>query len=659
MATAILFETEKMVKRPETEIERQQRVVSSLGDDFAFPLFNGRQAVESQRKSGYKNTARASREIIDNSYESGAKKVWVVLKRPDEKSRARHERKDAVASIAFIDDGPGMIPEMARYALSWGGGTHFENPTGIGRFGFGLPNASINQTRRVEVYTRTSKKDAWVVAVLDITKEKLADIPPSGLIQVDEPVEAELPDFVKDFLKSKKVSLDTGTVVVWDKPDRLTARSAATLKKLMLDDFGVVYRNLLENFTIDVDGTVVQKVDPLFLTPGALYYKPQSDGGAECTYERTLSVKYHRDPETGTQHLELLETAAELKEARQDPNVEAIGTIDVRIARFPYGFAAEKIDVGGTEKRVPKENDEYKRLQIRKKRRGISFVRAGREIDTVDNLPTTHGDKADGLGDWPTLQGYALHWGIEASFSPTLDEAFGIGNDKQTVNPIEDFWRVLVKAEVDKAARHEQKHQQIVRKKKRGDDAQKQASDPDAVNPAVEAAVEAEAAMGRGTPLPEERVKESKERFEEKVKERTEQFEETPDEAEEALKTEARRKKFAVDFFEADGGVFFRPDYGNGMQVVAQINTAHPFFKFFYSEVANMPNPRPRQAVELLLFALAKSELESDNKAKLMLSHKREAEWSPFLKLGYSILDDLVAENLEENEEEVEADGDA
>lgn len=29
----------------------------------------------------------------------------------------------------------------------------------IGKFGFGLPNASISQTRRVELYTRTSKNE--------------------------------------------------------------------------------------------------------------------------------------------------------------------------------------------------------------------------------------------------------------------------------------------------------------------------------------------------------------------------------------------------------------------------------------------------------------------------------------------------------------------
>ena len=80
-----------------------------------------------------------------------------------------------------------MLPKMARYALSWGGGTHFDDPTGIGRFGFGLPNSSINQTRRVEVYTRTGAKQPWTRAVLDINTVKCSH----GLVKVDAPEEAD------------------------------------------------------------------------------------------------------------------------------------------------------------------------------------------------------------------------------------------------------------------------------------------------------------------------------------------------------------------------------------------------------------------------------------------------------------------------------------
>ena len=118
--------------------------------------------------------------------------------------------------MAFIDDSPGMLKNMARYALSWGGGTHFSEPTGIGWFGFGLPNSSINQTRRVEVYTRTGAKQPWTRAVLDINyvrQHGLVTVPPEEEV-------ADLPAFVAEYLKKNRITLKSGTIVVWDKPDK-------------------------------------------------------------------------------------------------------------------------------------------------------------------------------------------------------------------------------------------------------------------------------------------------------------------------------------------------------------------------------------------------------------------------------------------------------
>ncbi|MHC4111810.1 MAG: ATP-binding protein [Planctomycetota bacterium] len=646
-------DTSTTTRQPLSETERQDSAISSLPNDFQFPLFNGRHALESQRKSGYKNSARAAREIVDNAYEAGAKNVWVIFKRPTKENRTKRQRLDAVTTVAFIDDGPGMSQEMARFALSWGGGIRFEEPTGIGRFGFGLPNSSINQTRRVEVYTRRSDEMPWNKATLDITPERLAEIPPSGLVNIDAPVEAELPSFVQDYLKQKAIQIGSGTIVVWEKPDRLTARSAANLRKLMLDDFGVTYRYLLDHFNVIVDNKKVQKVDPLFLTPGALYYKSPEEGGATCTHEMNIPVKYYRDPLTGAQHLDWLQSHEAISEAQNSVDVEAIGTISVRVARFPYGFAAEKITEDGGTRKLPKESEEYKRLQIRKKRRGISYVRASREIDSIDNLPTTTADEANGLGNWPVLQAYALHWGLEVRFSPSLDEAFGIGNDKQTVNPIEDFWRVLAEAEIDLAARIEQQFQQNVRTENQKKAAKKQAENPDEPNPATAAADEAESAMGRPQALPQERADEAQERFKKIVAERIQKTKESIQEAEDAVKAEAARKKYAIKFFCSEGGVFFKPDYGNGLQKVAMINTAHPFFTFFYTELAKISNPRCRQAVDLLLLALAKAELIANDKVKMVLKHQREVEWSPFLQLGLGILDQLHHSDDENSEEDV------
>src|SRR6266550_8221230 len=149
-----------------TEIERQKKYLERLPKNFEYPLFNTRQALESQRRNGYRNTAAAAREIVDNAIEAGANQIHVIFDEGAEGSA----RSDSVTGIAFIDNGAGMIPEMARYALSWGGGTHFDDPSFIGKFGFGLPNSSINQTRRVEVYTKTIDSKKVMKAVLDVNE---------------------------------------------------------------------------------------------------------------------------------------------------------------------------------------------------------------------------------------------------------------------------------------------------------------------------------------------------------------------------------------------------------------------------------------------------------------------------------------------------------
>src|ERR1700722_11258677 len=93
-----------------TEVERQQKYLDRLPEGYNFPLFNAAQALESQRRSGYRNTASAAREIVDNAMEAGATRIDICFERP--KQLKPHERKESIRSIAFIDNGPGMIPEM-------------------------------------------------------------------------------------------------------------------------------------------------------------------------------------------------------------------------------------------------------------------------------------------------------------------------------------------------------------------------------------------------------------------------------------------------------------------------------------------------------------------------------------------------------------------
>ena len=206
-----------------TEVERQEKYLARLPEDFPFPLFNAAQALESQRRSGYRNTASAARDIIDNAIEAKASRIDVCFERP--KQLKPHQRSESLTAVAFIDNGAGMLPKMARYALSWGSGTHFDDPGFIGKFGFGLPNASINQTRLVEVYTKTADANAITKATLDVRRVKA-----HGLHSIEPTVEAALPDFVQAYLDKAGLAFDHGTVVVWVEPDRLSYKTPSLLK---------------------------------------------------------------------------------------------------------------------------------------------------------------------------------------------------------------------------------------------------------------------------------------------------------------------------------------------------------------------------------------------------------------------------------------------
>ena len=62
-----------------TELERQKKYTDKLGDDFQYPLFNSQRALESQRRSGYRNSSAAAREIVDNAIEAKASQIDIFF----------------------------------------------------------------------------------------------------------------------------------------------------------------------------------------------------------------------------------------------------------------------------------------------------------------------------------------------------------------------------------------------------------------------------------------------------------------------------------------------------------------------------------------------------------------------------------------------------
>lgn len=120
------------------ELQKQTAYAEKLekaGFDYGFAV--GSAFVESMRNTFYKHTGTALDEIVDNAIEAGASEIQIAL-HAGGKSDAKPD------SIATIDNGHGMKPNMMRVAVVWGG-THREGSRqGFGRFGFGLPTASVN-----------------------------------------------------------------------------------------------------------------------------------------------------------------------------------------------------------------------------------------------------------------------------------------------------------------------------------------------------------------------------------------------------------------------------------------------------------------------------------------------------------------------------------
>ena len=101
--------------------------------------------VRAIRDSGYKSTAFAIAELVDNSIQAGALNVAVEI--------GRSAHPEWPLEITVADDGVGMAPDTLASSLSFGGTNRFDDRSSLGRYGMGLPNGSLSQARRVTVVT--------------------------------------------------------------------------------------------------------------------------------------------------------------------------------------------------------------------------------------------------------------------------------------------------------------------------------------------------------------------------------------------------------------------------------------------------------------------------------------------------------------------------
>ena len=132
------------------------------------PIIPANTAIETFRDNGYKNTASAISELIDNSIDAKAKNIQIIV---FEKTVTKSNRPmKQISEIAIVDDGTGMSEEDLKTSLQFGNGTKFNAKEGIGKFGIGLPNASVSQCKHVEVFTWRNSKTLFTYLDIDEVK---------------------------------------------------------------------------------------------------------------------------------------------------------------------------------------------------------------------------------------------------------------------------------------------------------------------------------------------------------------------------------------------------------------------------------------------------------------------------------------------------------
>jgi hypothetical protein len=220
--------------------------------------------VRAIRDSGYKSTAFAVAELVDNSIQAGARNVSIEIR--------RGACGDWPIEIVVSDDGCGMDPAALASALTFGGTSRFDDRSSLGRYGMGLPNGSLSQARRVTVVA-WSHGQAWATH-LDVD-EVISGACPG----IAPPVSVAMPDTSGGSV--------TGFAVVLERCDRIENKRAGTVAGKLRRELGSIYRRFLaDGLKICVNSEAVQVIDPLFLDVASCSFGAQQFGD-ELRYELT------------------------------------------------------------------------------------------------------------------------------------------------------------------------------------------------------------------------------------------------------------------------------------------------------------------------------------------------------------------------------------
>lgn len=213
----------------------------------AYSIVDEANFILTTRDTGYKSTASAVAELVDNSIQAGAKRIDINVWQEGVGS-------ERLLFLSVLDNGHGMTNKELRTALRFGGTSRFNDRTGLGRFGMGLPNSMASQARRLEVYTWRGGATP-LYCYLDID-----EIHSGEMNEVPEAKRRKLPEI------SSGSAGKSGTLVLWSKCDRLDARKASTVIEKIVPTIAQKFRySIWSGVGIRVNGLPVSAHDPLMV----------------------------------------------------------------------------------------------------------------------------------------------------------------------------------------------------------------------------------------------------------------------------------------------------------------------------------------------------------------------------------------------------------
>lgn len=196
--------------------------------------------IRAVRDSGYVSLSTALAELVDNSLQAGADEIAIDIARPT---------TNGLPEIRVGDNGNGMSRSQLQACLRFGGSSRFDDRNSFGRFGMGLPAASLSQARRVGVTSWQKGRTANVVN-LDV-----------DAIAAGKPVD------LTPRLSTGVAQGQSGCLVTWEDCDRIEYRRLVWLERALHRDLGRAYRRFLQaNLMLTINGKAVKPVDPMLLT---------------------------------------------------------------------------------------------------------------------------------------------------------------------------------------------------------------------------------------------------------------------------------------------------------------------------------------------------------------------------------------------------------